>query len=146
VNISLVPIFYGSTWLTSTPSNNDVMSAIQNALSSPYLSQLDQYGFSSLTVKQPVLKMDPNPPAQHSNDNPGDIVWSLINNHVFPEPDETGGYNIYMVFYPQGTAVSDLRACGWHARYGASLPLRPKKIGLGWARSISQWATPATLY
>jgi NAD(P)-dependent dehydrogenase (short-subunit alcohol dehydrogenase family) len=59
--ISLVPIFYGTAWFTSTPSNLDVMAAMQRVLQSPYLSQLDQYGFVSLNVKQSVVKADPNP-------------------------------------------------------------------------------------
>jgi len=116
-SISLVPIFYGSAWLTSAPSNLDVMAAMQRVLQGPYLSELGQYGFVSLDVKPPVLKADPSPPAGHSADSVGDIVWDLIDNDVFPEPDDPGGYNIYMVFYPPGTAISDLNACGWHSRY-----------------------------
>jgi hypothetical protein len=115
-DISLVPIFYGSRWLVSSPSYVDVMTGIATVLDSPYLSQLDQYGFQSLSLKPPVLKIA-NPPSRHSTDDPGNIVWDLIDNDVFPEPDNADGHNIYMVFYPQGTSVSNPRFCAWHDRY-----------------------------
>jgi hypothetical protein len=117
VNISLVPIFYGSDWLISSPSYTEVMAGIAAILDSPYLSQLDQYGFHSLNLKQPVLNMAANPRPRHSTDDPGNIVWDLIDNDVFPEPDDAGGYNIYMVFYPPNTSVSNRNICGWHDRY-----------------------------
>lgn len=117
VDINLAPVFYGSAWLTSVPSANQVMAAIKRVIESPYLSEMVQYGFHSLTVKQPVLKAESNPPASHSANNAGEIVWDLIDDGVFPEPDEAGGANIYIVFYPPGTAVSDVTACGWHNTY-----------------------------
>jgi hypothetical protein len=117
VDITLVPIFYGSEWLISSPSYTEVMNGIATILDSPYLSQLDQYGFHSLSLKRPVLEMVANPPSRHSTDNPGDIVWDLIDNDVFPEPDDTGGHNIYMVFYPPNTSVSNPSYCAWHSQY-----------------------------
>jgi len=116
-SIDFVPIFFGSPWLTAAPSITEVMDAVKTVLTSPYLSQLGQYGFSSLTLHQPVLSVVPNPPASHDSGDAGVVVWSLIDNHVFPEPDEEGGRNLYMVFYPPGTAVSDISACGWHSSY-----------------------------
>lgn len=38
-SITLVPIFVGSSWLTSSPSNLDVMNAIQTVMLSPYRSK-----------------------------------------------------------------------------------------------------------
>lgn len=116
-SISVVPIFYGSAWLNSDPNVNKVMAAIKGLLTTPYLSQMNQYGLSSVNIHQPVLLTNVNPSATHSSDDIGDIVWNLIDDDVFPEPDDAGGRNIYVVFYPQGTRVTDISACGWHSYY-----------------------------
>lgn len=116
-SIQVVPIFFGTSWLTSNPSSDDVMSSLNEMLSSPYLTRLGQYGFVSLNVRTPVLVMEDNPSSQHTSDEAGQIVWDLIDSNVFPEPDEPGGHNAYIVFFPTGTAVSDLDACGWHSLY-----------------------------
>jgi len=116
-SISVIPIFYGSAWLNSDPNVNKVMAAIKGLLTTPYLSQMNQYGLSSVNIHQPVLLTNVNPSATHSSDDIGDIVWNLIDDDVFPEPDDAGGRNIYVVFYPQGTRVTDISACGWHSYY-----------------------------
>lgn len=117
IGIDVVPIFYGSAWLTSNPSVQKVMDSIQKLFSTPYLSQMIQYGFSSLNVRQPILITNVNLNATHNSNEIGDIVWNLIDNDIFPEPDDAGGRNLYMVFYPAGTGVSDIQACGWHSAY-----------------------------
>ena len=116
-NIGVVPIFYGSAWLNSNPSVNKVITGIKGLMASSYLSRMNQYGLSSVTINQPVLLTNVNPSATHNSDEIGDIIWNLIDDNVFPEPDDAGGRNIYVVFYPQGTRVSDISACGWHSYY-----------------------------
>ncbi len=51
----LVPIFYGTAWLTSQPTNAQVNAQVRQLLQSPYLGQLDQYGFDALELLQPML-------------------------------------------------------------------------------------------
>lgn len=113
----LVPIFYGTAWLTSQPSDFSVNGAIRKLLQSPYLSQLDQYGFARLKLLPPVL-VNAAPPATHSTDEAADIVASLINTGAVPAVTNPPNAVIYCVFYPKGTSVVGSSACGWH--YSAS--------------------------
>ena len=111
----LVPIFYGSAWLKSDPSSSDVNAAIRALVASPYLSELDQYGFSSLHLLLPVL-VSAAAPATHEWANSGDIVWSLIKAGTVPALTAPPDAAIYALFYPNGTSVSNIAACGWHYR------------------------------
>jgi hypothetical protein len=113
----LVPIFYGTAWLTSQPTNSGVNAAIRDLLLSPYLRELDQYGFSRLELLPPVL-VNAAAPAIHTSDDAAAIVWSLIDAGAVPQVAKPPDAAIYVVFYPTGTSVSDISACGWH--YSAS--------------------------
>ena len=108
----LLPIFYDATaWFTSPPNAFDVSQAIRELLRSPYLSQLDQYGFTRLELLQSVL-VNQTAPASHTTDDPANIVASLMNAGAVPRPRPSDA-TIYTVFYPPGT-TSDRAACGWH--------------------------------
>jgi hypothetical protein len=109
----LVPIFYDSTaWFTSPPSSLDVTQAIRELLQSPYLSQLNQYGFSRLELLPSIL-INQAAPATHTSDDPANILASLMNAGAVPRPRPSDSV-VYTIFYPAGTSVTDISACGWH--------------------------------
>ena len=72
----------------------------------PYLSQMGQYGYQSLTYRDAIYVVDPQPPQSYKSDDVWDLIWTLIDDK-FPEPDENGGRILYMVFMPPGTAGVD---------------------------------------
>ena len=109
----LVPIFYGTAWLTQRPSDLEVNGGIRKLLQSPYLSQLDQYGFARLELLSPVL-VNAAPAATHNTDEAAAIVGSLIRAGAVPPVTNPPSAVIYCVFYPQGTSVVGVNACGWH--------------------------------
>jgi hypothetical protein len=109
----VVPIFYGTSWLTSSPTYLDVNNAIRDLLQSPYLSELDQYGFAHLQLMAPVLVND-TVAASHNSSEAADVVSSLIKTGVVEQAIPGSDSIIYTLFYPTGTSVSDIKACGWH--------------------------------
>jgi hypothetical protein len=120
----LVPIFNGTAWLTSTPALSDVMEAIRALLGSPYVSELDQYGLTSLRLDLPVL-VTGTPAASHTSADVGTVAWRLIDaGLVAPPGGGASAAEIYMVFYPSGTSVAGIAACGWHFRYADLGPAR----------------------
>jgi hypothetical protein len=92
-------LFWGDFWKTaSNPSMADIVQAVNNIVSSEYLSELTQYGFHSITGVDSMIVSDPAPPAgTYSGDDVASMVWDLIDaQNIFPEPDEPGGRNIYI--------------------------------------------------
>ncbi len=112
----LVPLFWGEFWKTATdPSVSDIHQAIAQILPSPYLSEAMQYGFQSLTLDPAMIVISPGPPfPTFSGDDAKDLVWDLIDDDRFPEPDEDGGRIVYMVFAPKGSNYDDSDAAGAH--------------------------------
>ena len=112
----LVTLFWGEFWLSATdPSVDDIYSAIQQIVASPYLSELSQYGFESLTLDPPVLVFKPGPTSPTFNAHKvKDTVWALIDDGRYPEPDEDGGAIVYMVFAPGDSNYENLEAMGAH--------------------------------
>ena len=61
----LVLLFWGEFWQTANnPSAADITAAVTDIVNSPYLSELSQYGFRSLTIDPPVIVIQPVPPSQ----------------------------------------------------------------------------------
>jgi hypothetical protein len=109
----VAPIFYGTAWLTSAPTYLDVNEAIRALLRSPYLSELDQYGFAHLELIRPVL-VNETVATSHGFQEAADVVSSLINTGAVEKAVPGSDSIIYTLFYPSGTSVSDINACGWH--------------------------------
>jgi len=116
--VDLELLFWGDAWRTATaPSTNDVINAMQQLVDSPYLSALHQYGFTSLHLRGATLVSDPGPGyPKFSADNVRDFVWALIDDDVFPEPDDSGGRIIYLVVAPMGATYDDTSARGAHTK------------------------------
>ncbi len=74
-----------------------------------------QYGFASLTLDPATIVINPGPPfPTFSGDDAKDMVWDLIDDDRFPEPDDDGGRIVYMVFAPKGANYEDSEAAGAH--------------------------------
>lgn len=97
-------VFWGTQWQTAAaPSANDIVGAATRIINSSYLAELEQYGFQRVTVQGSTIVTSPAPPSNYSFDDVGNLVWNLIDDGKFPEPDDDGGRIIYMVFMPDGT-------------------------------------------
>jgi hypothetical protein len=129
--IVLVPIFYGTVWNSASPSPGAILGAIQTVLGSPYLSELDQYGFQNLDLHPPIQTINNPAVPHHYKEAATDIVQQLIDGGVMPEPDEPGGRNLYMVFYPPGTSIEGGGACGGH-RVGWNTIIDLDYTWVGW--------------
>lgn len=98
-------LFWGDFWRTALkPSVSDITQAVSDVISSPYLSELQQYGIGSITLGRATIVLQPGPNSPtYSSEDVKDMVWDLIDGDVFPEPDEDGGKIAYLVFAPPGT-------------------------------------------
>lgn len=98
-------IFWGSAWnLPSTsPSAAVILSAVQSIVNGPWFSGLRQYGVRRCIFGGSMTVTSPGPPASYQDDDIRTLIWDLIDGNQFPEPDEPGGRNLYMVFMPPGT-------------------------------------------
>jgi hypothetical protein len=114
----LVLLFWGEFWQTATnPSVADIHQAADEILNSPYLREMTQYGFLGLSLDPPTIVLRPGPAfPTYSSSSVRDMVWALIDDDVFPEPQDDNGRIIYMVFAPQGTRWEKLEDGGAHGQ------------------------------
>lgn len=98
-------IFWGSAWNVpaTTPSAATIIAQIQTVLAGPWFSGLRQYGVRRCPFGSSMVVTSPAPPTTYNDDDISTLAWSLIDEGMFPEPDEPGGRNIYVVFMPPGT-------------------------------------------
>jgi hypothetical protein len=100
-------IFWGSIWNNGAlPSTSEIISAVQNILAGPFMSGLLQYGVNRSPFRGAIVVTSPEPPFGVNTFDLGDIeelIGALIENGTFPEPDEDGGRNIYVVVMPPAT-------------------------------------------
>jgi len=98
-------IFWGNAWnqAATSPSAGAVVSAVQNILRGPWMSGLRQYGIGRCSFGGAIVVTTPGPPGTYNDSDVQDLVWALIDDNKFPEPDDPGGRNLYMVFFPPGT-------------------------------------------
>jgi hypothetical protein len=124
-------LFWGSTWSTlPDPSNpgqllfNTFTAAVQSILAGPWISALRQYGIKrcSFGSARIVNSNPPFLPTQFAESDVQGVVQSLIDDNTFPEPDEAGGRNLYVVVMPPNTQsqpVSGLTARGAHSSFNS---------------------------
>lgn len=114
--LNLQVIFWGEAWLSAVnPSLDDVLQQVAYVLASPYLSELDQYGFQGISkVRTPVVLPVPVG-STYSDDDVRNLVWELIDQGSFPEPDEQDGDIAYFVFGPPGSRYDDANDRGAHS-------------------------------
>ena len=98
-------IFWGSAWNqpSTSPGVTAIVGAVQSILSGPWFSGLRQYGIRRCNFGGSMVVTAPGPPGTYKDDDIQNLIWDLIDGNTFPEPDEPGGRNLYMVFMPPGT-------------------------------------------
>ena len=103
--VPLELVFWGAAWnqATTVPSTNDVATAVSQILTGPYPQELTQYGFTNGWIRGSTIVTNPAPPSPYKWDDVGNMIWGLIDQGQFPEPDDTGGYIYFMVFMAPGT-------------------------------------------
>ncbi|HVT12997.1 MAG TPA: hypothetical protein VHE55_12100 [Fimbriimonadaceae bacterium] len=123
VEASLQLLFWGGYWQHGTdPSADEIVEAINGILSSPYLSELSQYGYQSLTIRPAKIVLDPGPSTgSYTGKDVKNMIWSLIFGGYFPQPVDPGGRIIYMVFAPPGTTYTSEDAGGAHSASSGTL-------------------------
>jgi hypothetical protein len=130
-NVILQTIFWGSAWKQATnPSTDDISAAVNKIVNSTYFDQLHQYGYTSITMRQPV-KITSDPPAPFGLNDVQDEIWSLIDSNQFPEPDDDGGRITYLVFMPS-TTTNKRSYCGEHGAASNHNLLDLDKAWVGW--------------
>jgi hypothetical protein len=120
-NAHLVLVFWGNDWnqgagTQALPSQPDLVTAVSHILQTSYLDQMAQYGFQTADVRK-VVSVTSQPPNNFTSDD----VFNMLSNNIldtFPEPDEAGGDNFYMVF-PSPSVLNQAPAGlnpggGWH--------------------------------
>jgi hypothetical protein len=113
-------IFWGSVWNqeATSPSAGQIVTAVQNVLAGPYMSALRQYGIKRSPLGGATVVTTPGPPYPPDTFSGGDIqdlIWTLIDDDKFPEPDEGGGGNLYFVIMPPNTQYGPGGARGAHS-------------------------------
>jgi hypothetical protein len=120
-------LFWGSVWnLASTsPSAGEIATAVQSILAGPFMSGLVQYGIDRSPFRGALVVTLPAPPFQPHTFSDSDVegmVGTLIDDGVFPEPDEDGGRIMYVVIMPPGTQYEGDPAVGgahWYFSSGS---------------------------
>jgi hypothetical protein len=98
-------IFWGGAWNqpATSPTAGAILGSIQAILRGPWMSGLRQYGVRRCNLRGAIVVTGPAPPGTYVDSDIKDLVWALIDDNKFPEPDDSGGRIIYMVFMPPGT-------------------------------------------
>lgn len=101
-------MFWGDVWnsTATTRSAADIVGAIQNLVDSPYFFALKQYNVDPGSLGRALVVTSPAPPASIGTDDVPNMLWSLIGD-IFPNPDQEGGHNIYVVLLPPGAPGPD---------------------------------------
>jgi hypothetical protein len=114
----LVLLFWGDFWQTAVnPSVADIHQSAADILNSPYLCEMMQYGFVGLTLDPATIVIQPGPAfPTYSSSSVREMVWNLIDDGRFPEPQDDNGRIIYMVFAPPGTTWDNSGHPGAHSQ------------------------------
>jgi hypothetical protein len=115
-------IYWGSVWVNGANSSfsTQFTNAAQLLFNGPYYSALRQYGVGQRPfMRGPGLYViSPDPPSSFNDGDVGDLVWNMIDQGIFPEPDDSGGRNLYAVIMPPGTSYAPGGALGAHISPG----------------------------
>lgn len=135
-------LFWGSTWQTLPDPNNPkqlfvntVTNDVQSILAGPWISGLRQYGVKRSALGGAGIITSPNPPFSpftFNEQNVQDIIQSLIDQNTFPEPDDPGGRNLYIVFMPPNTIYGPGGARGAHNSFSTGSIIDPDKAWYAW--------------
>jgi hypothetical protein len=110
-------LFWGSWWKSDPEGSSrmaELVDAVQRLLNSCYLWELDQYRAAPATYRGALVVEKPPPPANFVYTDATDLVWELIDDAKFPEPEEDGGRIAYFVVLPRDTKHEEAHS-GAHA-------------------------------
>jgi hypothetical protein len=133
--VSLQLIFWGSAWPNPPggPTANQIIAATHSILRGPYLSSLLQYGVYLGTLRGTTF-VSSDPPNPFSSNDWHNQIWDMIDNGTFPEPDDSGGLNLYMLIPQPGTLFSNSGLGGQHGSpWDYDFPLDIDYAYAGWA-------------
>jgi hypothetical protein len=118
-SVSLELIFWGNAWTQTgtTPTASQIMGAVSSVVSGPYMTGLTQYGIGPGTLRGAIIALS-DPPNPFSRDDWHNLIWDLIDQGTFPEPDDDGGRNLYMIIPPPGVNINQPGVCGAHGYPG----------------------------
>ncbi len=118
-NVSLVLLFWGNAWTDerTMPSADAIANAMQKMLAGPYMSALDQYGIGRGKLTRALIVLS-DPPDPFGRDDWHDLIWNLIDQGTFPEPEDDGGRNLYMIVAPPHVKFDDPKPTGAHGYPG----------------------------
>jgi len=112
-------IFWGSAWTSGAPSglSTNFFNAAALLLAGPFYTGLKQYGIGTRPVlRGPAIYVtSPNPPSSFDDGSIGDLVWNMIDQGIFSEPDDPGGRNAYIVIPAPGSSYGPGGALGAHS-------------------------------
>lgn len=117
--LSLELLFWGNAWSSPAvqPSSSQVVGALQELLSGPYMSGLGQYGIGPGSLRGSLI-VQSDPPNPFSRDDWHGLIWDLIDQGTFPEPDDPGGRNLYLFVLPPGVGYDQPGVTGAHGYPG----------------------------
>lgn len=131
-------VFWGKGWTlpTSSPSASKVIQAVQDILSGPYMTALKQYGIGRAYFRDALIVND-DPPNPFSTIDVMNLIWDLIDNGSFPEPDDGGGQNLYVVITDSSANYANINvAVGFHGvATDYDFPLDNDKAWVAWVGS-----------
>jgi len=118
-NVRVELLFWGTAWTqpTTTPTAAQVVRAVQNILAGPYMSGIRQYAVGFGTLRGTIIALS-DPPNPFSSDDWHNLIWDLIDQGTFPEPDDAGGRNLYLFITPPGTGYNQPGVGGAHGDPG----------------------------
>ena len=133
-SVSLQLLFWGSSWTgTPSPGVSNVISAVDSILEGPYMKSLRQYGVGHGSLTGAWIITSPDPPNPFSDDDAHGIISGLIDQGTFPEPDEPGGRNLYMLILPANVNSNQSGVIGEHLYdWDYDFPFDFDKAWFGW--------------
>jgi hypothetical protein len=132
--VAIVLIYWGDAWTypVNTPLLYEFDGAARNLVSGPFPSALRQYGVERPWVKESIQITKPWPPTTFDESDINKIVFALIENGRYPEPDEDGGQIFYCVIMPPGTIYGPGGLSGAHTFPSSGSIIDTDIAWLGW--------------
>jgi len=132
-------VFWGAVWQTALAQlASSFVTAVKAILTGPYMSGVRQYGVKRCSFGGSLIITAPGPPLLPNTFTDGTIqgvIQSLIDQGTFPEPDEPGGRNLYVVLMPPNTQYQNppgIIAAGAHSSFQSGSVIDPDIAWVAW--------------
>lgn len=115
-------IFWGDWWAgPGSAKFHELLAKVQAMVSSPYFSELKQYGILQAPVlAKSMIVTRPAPPARESTSGMGSAIVDLIRDLIDDnniQDNQDSPKPLYMVFMPDGFTLEDPNVLGAHATH-----------------------------